>query len=161
MSAIRRPDQSWTPAKATRFRPLNPGIRQPHAPRSTGRYSGCWAGGLLPRGPGGVSPLPGEVRSRDGCGVTHAGNCRGGPTAISFCLAVEVVEALAPVLGRPMFLRVLYLVDLPRHLCMFANAVVVPSPLFHPFRAAFLKAIESVLCAVGGLCVPQVRLASK
>ena len=85
----------------------------------------------------------------------------GGPTAISFCLAVEVVEAHAPVMGRPIFLRVLYLVDLTRHLCMFANAVVVPSLLFHPFRAAFPKVIESVLCALGGLRVPQVRLASK
>ena len=60
--------------------------------------------------------------------------------------------------ARKIFLRVLYLVEFPRHLFVFAKAVVIPGLLC--LGAALLGVIESVLCALG-LRVPQVCLPDK
>jgi hypothetical protein len=79
--------------------------------------------------------------------------------AVSFCLAVEIVKAFVPRdVARGIFLRVLYLIEFPRHLFVFAKAVVVPGLLC--LGAALLGVIESVLCALG-LRVPQVCLPGK
>src|SRR5271165_3648105 len=58
------------------------------------------------------------------------------------------------------FLRVLDLIEFPRHLFVFAKAVVVPGLLYRRLRAALLEVIESVLCAVG-LRLPHTHLSRK
>ena len=78
---------------------------------------------------------------------------------VSFCLAVEIVKVFVPRdVARGIVLRVLYLVEFPRHLFVFAKAVVVSGLLC--LEAALLGVIESVLCALG-LRVPQVCLPGK
>ena len=85
--------------------------------------------------------------------------CLGDGPTVSFCLAVEIVKALVPRdVARKIFLRVLYLVEFPRHLFVFAKAVVIPGLLC--LGATLLGVIESVLCALG-LRVPQVCLPGK
>src|SRR6476620_7046530 len=92
-------------------------------------------------------------------GPLRSSSCLGDGPTVSFCLAVEIVKALVPRdVARKIFLRVLFLVEFPRHLFVFAKAVVIPGLLC--LGATLLGVIESVLCALG-LRVPQVCLPDK